>query len=142
MTAAQTPEATAGRARPLRTVAAIFAGLLAIIVLSLGTDVILHALDIYPPWGQPMHETSLNALALSYRCVYGIVGGYVAAGLAPRDPMRHALILGAVGTGLGVLGGISATRADLGPIWFSVALVLTTLPCAWIGARLQQRRAA
>ncbi len=142
MTADPRPDTASDRLRSLHSVAAILAGLLAIVVLSLGTDVVLHALSIYPPWGQPMHETSLNVLALSYRCVYGMIGGYVAASLAPHNPMRHALILGAIGMILGALGGISATIANLGPIWFSIALVLTTVPCVWVGARLQQRRAA
>jgi hypothetical protein len=51
MTAAPTPGTASGRMRSLRSVAAVLAGLLAIIVLSLGTDVVLHALSIYPPWG-------------------------------------------------------------------------------------------
>jgi hypothetical protein len=142
MTADLTPGGASDGSRSLRSVAAMLAGLVAIIVLSLGTDAVLHALNVYPPWGQPMHETSLNVLALSYRCVFAIIGGYVAASLAPRNPTRHALILGAIGVGLGVLGGIGATIANLGPVWYSVALVLTAVPSTWIGARLQQRRAA
>jgi hypothetical protein len=142
MSVARATGAAGDRFRWLRSVAAVLGGLIVIIVLSLATDVVLHALDIYPPWGQPMHDTLLNAVALSYRCLYAIVGGYVAARLAPRMPLRHALVLGAVGMVLSALGGIGATRAGLGPIWFSVALVLTALPCAWIGARLHARRTA
>jgi uncharacterized membrane protein YtjA (UPF0391 family) len=127
------------RFRSLRSVAAILAGLVAIAALSLATDMVLHALEIYPPWGEPMHDTLLNAVALSYRCVYAVVGGYITARLAPRSPLRHALILGVVGMVLSALGGISATTANLGPIWFSVALVLISLPCAWIGAHAHRR---
>lgn len=36
-------------------------------------------LDVYPPWGQPMHATGLVLLALSYRLVYGVLGSYIAA---------------------------------------------------------------
>jgi hypothetical protein len=49
-------------------------------VLSLATNQVLHVLDVYPPWGQPMHATSLVLLALSYRLVYGVLGSYIAAG--------------------------------------------------------------
>jgi hypothetical protein len=42
-----------------------------------------------------MRDTGDYLLALVYRTVYGILGGYVTARLAPRAPMRHALILGA-----------------------------------------------
>ena len=33
---------------------AIFLGFVADFVLSLGTDQVLHVLEVYPPWGQPM----------------------------------------------------------------------------------------
>jgi hypothetical protein len=142
MTAAPKPDTASDRLQSLRSVAAILAGLLAIIMLSLATDVVLHWLDIYPPWGQPMHDTLLNAVALSYRCVYTVVGGYVTARLAPNNPLRHALILGGIGMALTALGGISATLANLGPIWLSVCLALIALPGAWIGAKLHRRDAA
>lgn len=51
----------------LRSTGAMLAGFIAVFVLSLGTDQILHALDIYPPWEQPMTDTGLLLLALSYR---------------------------------------------------------------------------
>jgi hypothetical protein len=35
-------------------------GIVAVYVLSLGTDQVLHMLKVYPPWGQPMYDTSLN----------------------------------------------------------------------------------
>jgi hypothetical protein len=83
----------------LRSVAAIFAGVMTVIVLSLGTDVILHATGIYPPWFQPMADP-LWVLALAYRIVYGIAGGYVAGRFAPNQPMKHALIVGFIGLAL------------------------------------------
>jgi hypothetical protein len=139
-----TPQPTAAaphRFGVLRGSAAILAGLITIILLSLGTDVAFHALDVYPPWGQPMHDTLLNAVALSYRCVYAIIGGYITARVAPRNPMRYALSLGVVGMTLSALGGITAIMANLGPVWYTVALVVSSVPCTWIGARLHQRGA-
>ena len=79
----------------LRSTFAVIAGFVAIFVLSLATDQVLHSLGVYPPWGEPMRATSLNLLALSYRLVYDTFGCYLTARLAPRHPMRHALILGA-----------------------------------------------
>jgi hypothetical protein len=32
----------------------MLAGFLAILILSLGTDTVLHAAGVFPPWGQPM----------------------------------------------------------------------------------------
>ena len=66
-------------------------GILVGAALSLGTDQVLHVLKVYPPWGQALHDPGLNLLALSYRCVFNIVGFYGIAQLAPRNPMRHVL---------------------------------------------------
>ncbi len=116
----------------------MFMGVIAVVVLSLGTDQVLHVLDIYPPWGQPTHETHLNSLALLYRCVYGVAGGYVTARFAPRSPVAHALAGGAIGFALSVVGAIAAIRMDLGPAWYPIALAFTALPCAWLGGVLYE----
>jgi hypothetical protein len=128
---------------PWRSLGAVVAGFLAIVVLSLGTDQILHVLRVYPPWGQPMPEPGLNLLALSYRLVYGVAGSAFAAALAPRNPMRHALALGVVGLVLSTLGAYVAIKvAPVGPAWYPIALVVTALPCAWLGGLLDGRRRA
>jgi hypothetical protein len=130
---------TAPPRHPWRSTGAVLSGLVVVFALSLGTDQVLHVLAIYPPWGEPMRGAGLNLLALSYRIVYGIVGGSVAARLAPRHPVRHALILGGIGFGLSTLGAITAiTMADLGPAWYPIALALTALPCAWVGGALHR----
>ena len=124
--------------RLLRSTGAVLLGFVAVVVLSLGTDQVLHVLKVYPPWGQPMYDPGLNLLALSYRVVYAVVGSYIAARLAPRNPMRHALIVGAIGLPLSAAGVIAAMRMNVGPVWYPVALMLTTLPCAWLGGVLHR----
>jgi hypothetical protein len=126
-----------------RSTTAVLVGFIATVALSLGTDEVLHMLKIYPPWGEPMYEPGLNLLALAYRIIYAVVGCYIAAQLAPRNPMRHALALGVVGLVLSAAGAIVAiTMADLGPNWYPIALVLTALPCAWLGGVLHRQRHA
>ena len=125
--------------RLLRSVGALFLGFAVVVVPSLCTDQLLHVLEVYPPWDQPMNDPGLNALALVYRCVYAILGSYIAARFAPRAPMQHAMILGYVGFVLSAAGAIAATPLHLGPLWYPVALVLTTLPCAWLGGLLHQK---
>jgi hypothetical protein len=62
-----------------------------IFVLSIGTDVILENLGVFPPQNEPASYVGwMLMLALIYRSVYAVVGGYVAATLAPDRPMRHA----------------------------------------------------
>ena len=121
-----------------RSTGAVLAGLVAVVVLSLGTDQVMHVLNVYPPWGQPMRKPGLNLLALAYRCVYAVLGSYLAARLAPHHPMRHAMILGAVGFALSLAGAIATIPMDLGPAWYPIALVVTALPCAWLGGLLSR----
>jgi len=90
-----------------------------------------------------MHDAGLNLLALSYRIVYAVVGSYIAARVAPRNPMRHAMALGLIGLVLSAAGAIATiTMADLGPDWYPISLVLTALPCAWLGGVLHRGRRA
>jgi hypothetical protein len=123
----------------LRSVAAVFAGVLVVFILSLGTDVVMHATGIFPPWFQPMAGT-LFMLALAYRIVYGIAGGYIAARLAADRPMAHAIALGVVGLFLSIAGTVGTWNKgpEFGPKWYPLALVATALPCAWLGGKLRR----
>ena len=118
-----------------RSIGAIFAGFLAGAILSLGTDQVLHLLKIYPPWGQTMSD-GLFLLATAYRIAYTIVGGYVAARLAPNRPMKHAMILGAIGLVLSIAGAAVTWNRDLGPHWYAIVIAAIAIPCSWLGARL------
>jgi peptidoglycan/LPS O-acetylase OafA/YrhL len=119
---------------------AVFAGFLAVVVLSIGTDEVLHATGVFPPPGRPMSD-ALFRLATAYRCLYAVAGSYVTARLAPGRPMKHALVVGAVGFVLSLLGAVTTwdRGAEFGPHWYPLALVATALPCAWAGGRLGAR---
>lgn len=116
------------------------AGFTAVVVLSLATDELLHILKVYPPWGQPMFDPGPNLLALVYRCVYGALGSYLAARLAPARPLQHALALGWIGLGLGTLGLFATLPMKLGPLWYPAGVALAAVPCAWLGGRLASHR--
>jgi len=123
----------------LRSVGAILAGLVAILVLSNGTDAILEATGVFPPVAvqkeQGFDTPWMAALALVYRGVYAAVGGYVTAALAPNRPVSHAVILGIVGIVLGVLGAVATW--GITPAWFNVLLLVIGLPCVLLGAKLR-----
>jgi hypothetical protein len=87
-----------------------------------------------------MNQPGLNLLALFYRLVYNVVGGYVMARFAPYAPMRHALAGGSVGFVLSLVGVITATQVDLGPLWYPIALAVTAIPCSWLGGMLYGRK--
>jgi hypothetical protein len=122
-----------------RSILAVVAGLVFIFVTHLGTDQVLHVLGVFPPWGQPMNDPALNLLALSYRVVLSVAGCALAAFMAPRTPFAHAEALGIIGTVLSALGVYAATTADLGPIWYPLALMVSSIPCGWAGGWLVQR---
>ena len=123
---------------PLKSIGAVFAGVLAVFVLSLGTDVVLHATGVFPGWGQPISD-ALFGLATAYRIPFGVAGGYVTARLAPEKPMKHALIYGFVGVLLSIAGTIATWNKgpEFGPHWYPLALLVTALPCAWLGGKLK-----
>ncbi len=118
---------------------AIFAGFLFVVILSLVTDALLHKLGVFPPLGEYTPGKPL-LLATSYRVVFGIIGSYITARLAPHHPMRHALIGGCIGILLGTLGAAVTWNRNLGPRWYPVALIILALPQSWVGAKLFLRR--
>jgi hypothetical protein len=126
---------TAAPRRTGRSVAAIVVAFLAVALLSLGTDQVLHMTGVYPPWGAPMSDP-LFVLATAYRVIYTIAGGYIAARLAPNRPMRHAMILACIGLVASAAGAVATWNTDLGPRWYAIALIVMAVPCTWAGAKL------
>src|SRR2546428_392951 len=64
------------------------------------------------------------------------------AGLGPAKLMKHALILGVVGTLLGAAGAAATWGKGMGPAWYPVSLAVLALPQCWVGGKLYERRAA
>lgn len=125
----------------LRSIGAVFAGLLAIVILSTVTDMVLHSTGVFPPAGQPMAD-GLWFLATAYRIAFGILGCYLAARLAPDQPMRHAWILGAIGVAVGLAGTLATWNQGpgFGPKWYALTIAAIPIPCAWLGGKLGKER--
>lgn len=123
--------------RTLRRVGAVLAGLLFVIIITTATDALMHATGIFPPLGQPMAD-SLFVLALAYRIIYSIIGGYITARLAPDQPVKHALVLGAIGFVLGLAGTIATWNRgpEFGPKWYPLLIMLTAIPSVLLGGKL------
>lgn len=123
-----------------KSIIAIVFGFVAIVALSVGADLIMHTTGVFPKTGREM-TTNMFLLATGYRVLISIFGCYLTARLAPSKPMNHALLLGVIGL-IFCSMGIAATRSnpELGPMWYPVALLLVTLPCAWVGGRLGERK--
>lgn len=134
------PEAPGHRGR---SVGAVVAGFALTAGLSLGTDAVMHAAGVFPPWGEPMSD-GLYAWATVYRIAFTVTGGYLTARLAPRRPMRHVIALGVVGLVAAAAGAAATWNAGpaFGPRWYPLALVATALPCVWAGGLLRRYRQA
>lgn len=94
--------------RATRSVGAVLAGMIAGIVLSLGTDMGLRAAGIFPPFGPPVSDSLylLGGLGLVV-CIVGLV---VTWGKGP----------------------------EFGPKWYPISLVVLAMPSAWVGGKLSK----
>jgi hypothetical protein len=110
------------------------------IVFTIGTDIVLHATGVFPPWGQSMvgFDGAL-LLATAYRTVFGVVGSYIIARLAPNRPMQHALVGGVVGLVVSIVGAAVTWNKGpaFGPHWYPLALIVLAMPQAWAGGKLR-----
>jgi len=121
----------------MRRVGAVLAGLLFVIIITTLTDLFMHWSGIFAAIGMVMSD-SLFVLALAYRIIYGIGGGYITARLAPDKPALHALVLGSIGCVLAILGTVLTWNRGpaFGPKWYPLSLILIAIPSAWIGGKL------
>ncbi|MDB6165654.1 MAG: hypothetical protein JWQ83_794 [Lacunisphaera sp.] len=121
-----------------KSIWAVVAGVLTIIIVTTLIDIVLHLAHVFPPMDQPIND-ALALLASSYRLVIGIAGACLTARLAPDRPMRHAMILGYVGVVLGLIGVVTTWHLGLGPHWYPISLAVLAIPQCWAGGRLYER---
>src|SRR5256885_14547054 len=123
--------------KTLKSIGAVVAGFVVVVVLSLGTDVVLHAAGVFPPWDQRMSD-ALFLLATVYRTIYCIGGSYIAARLAPNRAMAHALGLGVMGFIISTAGAVATWNRgpELGPTGLPSRSFAPRLPGPGLGANL------
>jgi hypothetical protein len=123
-----------------RSIATVLAGIFVGVVLTIAADMVLHTIRVFPPWGQSMvgFDGAL-VLATAYRTVFGIIGSYIIARLAPNRPMPHALVGGLVGLVVSIVGAAVTWNKGpaFGPHWYPLALIVLALPQAWLGGKLR-----
>ena len=121
-----------------KSIGAVIAGFITVVILSIVTDFVFESLGVFPPQNDPLSYTWLMLMfALMYRCLYTVAGGYVTARLAPNRPMRHAIILGFVGTIAGTIGVCIAWNFSP-QHWYPISIVVTALPSTWLGGKLKK----
>ena len=119
-----------------RSILAIVSGFVAIALLSLSADRLVH--HMWPGAFDAAGRTDsvgMLTFTLAYVALFAVLGCYLAARLAPNRPMSHALVLGLLGvvfTGVGTIGAWATA-----PAWYHVADVALVMPYAWVGGHLR-----
>lgn len=121
-----------------KSIWAVTAGFLVILISSIAVDTILKIAGILP-WDHLHVSTGLILFVIFYRSVFSVAGCYLTAKLAPQNPMKHALILGVIGLIIGSIGAI-VVPADLGPKWYGWTIAALSIPLAWLGGKLYEHR--
>jgi len=120
----------------LRSAGAIVAGFAVVAVLSTAADAVLHAMNYYPNDGTAGTDPQL-AFALAYRTIFTVLGGSLTAWLAPSHKLRHAVILGAIGTVAAAAGALAMWH--IGHNWYAVMLAVLAIPSTALGGWLFTR---
>jgi hypothetical protein len=119
----------------LKSIGAVIGGLIFIMITHTATDAVLESAGILPK-GHLHVGTGLILFVVLYRLLWSMLGCYITAKIAPSAPMKHALILGVIGTVFSIAGAVVTMNMDLAPVWYGWMLAITALPAAWVGGKL------
>ncbi len=84
----------------------------------------------------PSRTVAVDALFATFGIVgvCAIAGCFLAARLASRDGLRHALLLGAIAFALSV--PVTIRQWDYAPAWYNLLSLAAVMPFAWLGGKL------
>lgn len=121
-----------------KSIVAVILGFLTVGVLSIATDMILESVGVFPSQAHPqLYASWMLLLALFYRTFFTITGGFLTAKLSPSKPIRHAVILGAIGVVFATLGAAANWDKSVGAQWYPLLLILVSIPATWLGGKIQ-----
>jgi heme A synthase len=127
-----------------QSIGAVIAGYLVSAVL---TGLTIAALGVLFPVSYNPENTAWVVFNVIYGCAFAVIGGYVAARLAPARPWVHATILGLLMAVFAVITGYAVSVAPPSPEyanqpgWYYPVLAITVLPSILLGAWLYVRGA-
>ncbi len=127
----------------MKSVLAVVAGFVFTVVVTLTLDVVMYQIGMFSKNAITV-TTCAWLIAVAYRFAVGTAGSWITAKFAPRRPLFHALIGGAIGTALGLIGLVMALLKgpEMGPLWYAFAVLASILPASWIGGSLVKEEAA
>jgi hypothetical protein len=123
----------------LRSILAIVVGFLVIGALAFGMDAAMRTAmpNLFGPGGR-VDNVPLLLFTQFYVFVFAAAGCYLAAVIAGRRPMLHALILGVLGLVFNIVGSMKLW--DTAPAWYHIVALLLVMPAAWVGGQLRERQ--
>lgn len=120
----------------IKSIGAVLAGFLTVVIFSMLTDSWLETLGVFPSPDEGMPSWWMLLIALIYRTGYAALGGYVAALLAPHSPRKHALWLAVIGTTMGILGTVANwNKTELATVWYPILLLPLSFVAVWWGGK-------
>jgi hypothetical protein len=128
----------------IRSILAVLAGLIVIIVTSFGIEAAVDPLMMrmfpgsLPNEATLSHSTPVWIFTFAYTLLCVAAGGYVTARLAARYPVRHALILGLLQSALTIPAMIEF--GDKARPWAWILSMILVIPAAWLGGLIFSRR--
>ena len=129
----------------LRSILGVLAGIVVLTAASFAIEavadpILMHMFpNALPNRAALQQNLPASIFLFFYTSLCLVLGSYVAAWIAGRAPVLHALIMGAVEIALTLMAMVHFT--DLPRRNFIVSLLLT-LPVAWLGCALRARHTA
>ena len=117
-----------------KSIGAVLAGLAVVFILSMVTDFVLQKTGVMIMDPFVKNPVWLIVFIILYRTLFNTLGCYLAARLAPQNPMKHAMILGIIGVVLTIVGLVAMWKIP--PRWYPISLIILTLPAAWLGGKM------
>ena len=125
----------------VRSIVAVVAGFVVVgLLIALAQAGVIAAFPAHFDAKGGTSHLGMLLLMQGYVAVAATFGGWLAARLAPTAPLRHALIVGA----LGVLVNVASAAMSwaLYPSWAHVVGILTAMLWAWLGGTIRERQLA
>lgn len=130
----------------IRSVLALFLGLMIISIIAEGIEFVLVAVvhgsittdqDTY--FGI-RNRPALLAAKFVYNGAAGFAGGYATAGIVGRAPMMHGLLLALIQLAALIYGMTASPYASTTPLWAWIVFSATMVPMILVGSWFQSRR--
>ncbi|MGH7566593.1 MAG: hypothetical protein ACREK2_07165 [Gemmatimonadota bacterium] len=125
----------------MRSVLAVLAGFAAMAIVVIVATVLFARL-LYPdaePGAPPTPTGAWLAINLAYSLAAAVLGGWLAAYLAPRAPFGHAVALAVVAAAMAIPGILSGGSPGQ-PAWYPAVLAALAIGGILLGGRLSPRR--